>query len=80
MLNICLKSKRILNFTERINAFRVIELLQRMDISGSQNIESVNFLCVICRILLNIASKKTAREDAWSRLDTTFAYITSNAK
>ena len=41
MLNICLKSKKILNFTGRINAFRVIERLGRMNILGGQNTESV---------------------------------------
>ena len=38
------KKNKILNFTGRINAFRVIELLQRINISGGQNTESVNSL------------------------------------
>ena len=37
MLNIWLKSKKKLNFTGCINAFRVIERLQRMNILGDQN-------------------------------------------
>ena len=41
MLNICLKSKKNLNFTGCINAFRVIERLERMNILGDQNTESV---------------------------------------
>ena len=32
MLNVCLKSKRNLNFTGRINAFRVIEHLEKMNV------------------------------------------------
>ena len=42
MLNICLKSKNNSNFTGRINAFWVIERLERMKIIGGQNTESVN--------------------------------------
>ena len=38
----CLKSKEISNFTGRINAFQVIECLERMYILGGQNTESVN--------------------------------------
>ena len=41
MLNICLKSKKNSNFVGRINVFRVIECLERMNILGSQNFESV---------------------------------------
>ena len=41
MLNICLKSKKFENLTGRINAFRVIERLERMNILGGQNTESV---------------------------------------
>ena len=41
MLNICLKSTKISNFTGRINAFPVIERLERMNILGDQNTESV---------------------------------------
>ena len=41
MLNICLKSKKKLNFTECICAFWVIERLQGMDILGGKNTESV---------------------------------------
>ena len=36
------KKFKILNITERINAFGVIERLERMDILGGKNIESVN--------------------------------------
>ena len=39
MLNICLKSKKKMNI---INASRVMERLERMDILGGQNNESVN--------------------------------------
>ena len=42
MLYICLKKK--LNFTGRINAFRVIERIERMNILGGQNNESVNIM------------------------------------
>ena len=42
MLNICLKSKKNSNFTGRINAFRVIERLERMNNLDGQNTESVN--------------------------------------
>ena len=42
MLNICIKSKKTSSFTARINAFRVIERLERMNILGGQNTESVN--------------------------------------
>ena len=35
------KKYKILNFTGRINAFRVIERLQRMNIFGDQNTESI---------------------------------------
>ena len=38
------KKFKIPNFTGRINAFRVIERLERMNISGGQNTESVKFL------------------------------------
>ena len=41
MLNICLKFLKKLNFTGRINAFRVIERLERMNILGGQNTKSV---------------------------------------
>ena len=41
MLNICLKILKNLNFTGRINAFRVIERLERMNILGGQNTKSV---------------------------------------
>ena len=43
MLDIWLKSKK-LNFTWHINAFRVIERLERMNILGGQNTECVNTL------------------------------------
>ena len=36
------KKFKIMNFTGRINAFRVIERLKRMNILGSQNTENVN--------------------------------------
>ena len=49
MLNICLKSKENPNFTGRINAFRVIERLERMDILGGQNTESVNVNMLIIK-------------------------------
>ena len=42
MLNICLKSKKNSIFTGRMNAFRVIERLERMVILGAQKTESVN--------------------------------------
>ena len=47
MLNVCLKSKKKLNFNGRNNAFRVIEHLERMEILSGQIIESVktNFSC-----------------------------------
>ena len=35
------KNNKILNFTGHINAFRVIECLERMNILGGQNTESV---------------------------------------
>ena len=38
------KKYKITNFTERINAFRVIERLERMNILGGQNNESVNVI------------------------------------
>ena len=43
MLNICLKRKK-LSFTGRINAFRVIKRLERLNILGGQITESVNTL------------------------------------
>ena len=46
------KKYKILNFTGRINEFRVIERLQRMNILGGQNAESVKFKSL--RILKNI--------------------------
>ena len=42
MLNICIKSKKTSSFTARINAFRVIERLERMDILCGQNTQSIN--------------------------------------
>ena len=36
------KKYKILNFTGRMNAFRVIERLERMNILGGQNTENVN--------------------------------------
>ena len=39
-----------MSFTGRINAFRVIERLQRMNILGDQNIESANQLINLTRI------------------------------
>ena len=39
------KKNEILNFIGRINAFRVIEHPERIDILGSQNTESVK-LCI----------------------------------
>ena len=42
MLNICLKVKKTSNLTGRINAFQVIERLERMDILGGQNTKSIN--------------------------------------
>ena len=36
------KIKKNSNFTGRINAFRVIERLERMNTLGGQNTESVN--------------------------------------
>ena len=41
------KYKKKLNFTGRINAFRVIERLERMNILCGQNTESVNYLIVL---------------------------------
>ena len=41
MLNICLKSKKF-DFTGRMNAFRVIERPERIEILGGQNTENVN--------------------------------------
>ena len=52
MLNICLKSNKISNFTGRINAFRVIEHLERMDILGGQNTESVKKEIYIDRFII----------------------------
>ena len=48
MLNICLKSNKIPNFTGRINAFRAIERLERMHILGGQNTESVKSHVIKC--------------------------------
>ena len=42
MLDICLKSKKNLKFTGRINAIRVFEHLEKMNILGGHNTESVN--------------------------------------
>ena len=41
MVNICLKSKKKLNFTECICAATANERLERMDILNNQNTESV---------------------------------------
>ena len=38
------KKEKMLNFTGRINAFRVIERLKRKNIIGGQNTEIVNLL------------------------------------
>ena len=38
------KKYKNLNLTGRINAFRVIERLERMNISGGQNTESVKYI------------------------------------
>ena len=40
------KSKKELNFTERINAFRVTERHERMGILGGKNTESVKHLAM----------------------------------
>ena len=42
MLNICLKSKKKLNFTERIYAAVANERLERMGILSDQNTETFN--------------------------------------
>ena len=41
------KKYKILNFTGRINAFRVIERLEGLNILCGQNTESVNYLIVL---------------------------------
>ena len=38
------KKQKMLNFTGRINAYRVIERLEKMNIFGGQNTESVKQL------------------------------------
>ena len=40
------KKLKILNFTGRINAFQVIERLERMNILGGQNTENLNWTYV----------------------------------
>ena len=41
------KKSKISNFTGRINAFRVIERLERMNTLSGQNTESVKFLVAL---------------------------------
>ena len=46
------KKYKILNFTGRMNAFRVFERLERMDILGGQNTESVKKEIYIDRFII----------------------------
>ena len=52
MLNM-FKKYKISNFTERINAFRVIERLERMNILGGLSTESVHQIKPFVTRLLN---------------------------
>ena len=47
MLNICLKSKKKIEHQARINASWVMERLERMNILGGQNTESVKLQKVL---------------------------------
>ena len=44
MLNICLKSKKKIEHQASINACRVMERFERINILGGQNNESVNMI------------------------------------
>ena len=48
------KKYKIPNFTGRINAFRVIERLERREILGGQNTESINLYLTIKNTLFHI--------------------------
>ena len=66
-----------MNFTGHINAFRVIERLERMNILGGQNTESVNILLFSKSDINHFSNKFILMKSDWQTICCSQLYFTN---